>query len=126
MSERSEFRDLGMDRRIDRRDFLNGVAIGLGAVSTALHARPLSAYERAQAGQGAPLEAYPPRRLGLRGQHATAVEAFGAIDSGTYAEFPRTDVDTKETYDLVSSAAGCPACRPRTSGRRRSVPVSGC
>jgi spermidine dehydrogenase len=106
MSERSEFRDLGMDRRIDRRDFLNGVAIGLGAVSTALQARPLSAYERAQAGPGAPLEAYPPRRLGLRGQHATAVDAFGAIDSGAYAEFPRTDVDTKETHDLVIVGGG--------------------
>jgi spermidine dehydrogenase len=106
MSERSEFRDLGMDRRIDRRDFLNGVAIGLGAVSTALNARSLSAHERAEAGQGAEIEGYPPRRLGLRGQHATAVEAFGAIDSGNYAEFPRTAVDTKETYDLVIVGGG--------------------
>jgi spermidine dehydrogenase len=106
MSERSEYRDLGMDRRIDRRDFLNGVAIGLGAVSTALHARPLSAFGPAQAGQGASLEPYPPRRLGLRGQHATAVEAFGAIDSGTYAAFPRIDLDTRETYDLVIVGGG--------------------
>ena len=106
MSERSEFRDLGMDRRIDRRDFLNGVAIGLGAVSTGLHARPASASEARQTGQSLSADAYPPRRLGLRGQHATAVEAFGAIQSGTFAAFPGIDVDTRETYDLVIVGGG--------------------
>ena len=106
MSERSEFRDLGMNRRIDRRDFLNGVAIGLGAVSTGLHARPASASEARQTGQSLSADAYPPRRLGLRGQHATAVEAFGAIQSGTFAAFPGIDVDTRETYDLVIVGGG--------------------
>ena len=95
-----------MDRRIDRRDFLNGVAIGVGALSGALHARPVSALAAVQGVQAASLDPYPPRRLGLRGQHASAVEAFGTIDSGRYAQYPGIDLDTKETYDLVIVGGG--------------------
>ncbi len=105
-SKRSEYRDLGMDRRIDRRDFLNGVAVGVGALSSALQPRPASAATRAQSTQSPAPDAYPPRRIGLRGQHASAVEAFGAIDSGKFAQFPGIDVDTRETYDLVIVGGG--------------------
>jgi spermidine dehydrogenase len=103
---KSEYRDLGMDRRIDRRDFLNGVAVGVGALSSALQSRPASAATRGQSTQSPTPDAYPPRRLGLRGQHASAVEAFGAIDSGTFVQFPGIDVDTTETYDLVIVGGG--------------------
>jgi spermidine dehydrogenase len=106
MSKGGEWRDLGMARRMDRRDFLNGMAIGVGAVSGAIHARPAHASDRTRGGQAAGLETYPPRRLGLRGQHAAAVEAFGAIDAGRYAQFPGIDVDTNETYDLVIVGGG--------------------
>ncbi|MCC7181288.1 MAG: NAD(P)-binding protein [Acidobacteria bacterium] len=95
-----------MDRRIDRRDFLNGVAIGAGALSAAFHARPARAEQGGGSVQGPVSDAYPPRRLGLRGQHASAVEAFGAIDAGAYAQFPGIDVDTRETYDLVIVGGG--------------------
>ena len=101
---RSDYRDLGMDRRIDRRDFLNGVAVGVGALSSALQPRPAAA-AFAQAATTPP-DAYPPRRLGLRGQHASAVEAFGAIDAGKFVDFPGIDLDTKETYDLVIVGGG--------------------
>ncbi len=106
MSDQREFHDLGMDRRIDRRDFLNGVAIGAGALSAAFHARPARAEQGGGSVQGPVSDAYPPRRLGLRGQHASAVEAFGAIDAGAYAQFPGIDVDTRETYDLVIVGGG--------------------
>ena len=106
MSDPREFRNLGMDRRIDRRDFLNGVAIGVGAVSSVLHTRPVRAEAVEQTGPGPSPDAYPPRRLGLRGQHTTAIEAFGAIDAGQYAQFPGIDVDTRETYDLVIVGGG--------------------
>jgi spermidine dehydrogenase len=105
MSTDREYRDLGMDRRIDRRDFLNGVAVGAGIVSSAMRARPAAAADQSALSQGA-ADPYPPRRLGLRGQHASAVEAFAAIDAGTYAEFPGIATDTKETYDLVIVGAG--------------------
>jgi spermidine dehydrogenase len=90
-----------MDRRIQRRDFLNGIAIGVAGAYGALRARPA-------AGQIVSLspDRYPPARLGLRGEHASAVEAFGAIEKGAYAEFPGIDVETGETYDLVIVGGG--------------------
>jgi spermidine dehydrogenase len=98
----TELFDLGMGRRIPRRDFLNGIALGVAGTSLA---RPAWAHEaRAQAPAGEP--AYPPQRLGLRGQHASAVEAFGAIRRGDFAAYPPIDTDTGETYDLVVVGGG--------------------
>src|SRR5580765_446178 len=99
----SEFRDLGMGRRIPRRDFLNGVALGIAGTSALLRSRPLAAQTPSPASVQA---SYPPARLGLRGQHASAIEAFGRIDRGDFATFPGIDVDTRETYDLVVVGGG--------------------
>jgi spermidine dehydrogenase len=101
MSTRREFRALGMDRRIPRRDFLNGMALGVGA-SLAGSARPAGA--RIQTPTGEP--PYPPMRLGLRGQHASSIESFAAIRRGDYAAYPSIDTDTSETYDLVVVGGG--------------------
>jgi len=105
MSEHGEWRDLGMDRRIDRRDFLNGVAIGMGSLYAASQVAPVHA-AGIQAAGGAQADAYPPRRIGLRGQYPEAIQHFGAIDSGRFAQYPGIDVDTKETYDLVIVGGG--------------------
>lgn len=97
-----EFRELGMGRRIPRRDFLNGLAIGIAGTCAAI--QPGLAWRQAPAGEGQP--AYPPARLGLRGEHSSAVEAFGRIDRGDFHTFPGIDVDTAETYDLVIVGGG--------------------
>jgi spermidine dehydrogenase len=102
MERNSELRELGMDRRIERRDFLNGIA--LGVVGTCVTLRGARAAPP-QPSEMAP-EAYPPARLGLRGQHPTAVEAFGRINQGEFQTFPGIDVDTQETYDLVIVGGG--------------------
>ena len=103
MSTTREFRQLGMDRRIPRRDFLNGMALGVaGAAMVGNGTAPL--FARAQAPAGEP--AYPPLRLGLRGQHASAIAAFDAIKRGDFAAYPSIDVDTSETYDLVIVGGG--------------------
>jgi spermidine dehydrogenase len=92
-----------MDRRIERRDFLNGMAIGIAGAYAATHGSGAAAQQpRAQA----PPEQYPPARLGLRGQHASAIQAFDRIKSGGFETFPGIDVDTKETYDLVVVGGG--------------------
>jgi len=98
----TEGRALGMHRRIPRRDFLNGVAVGLGAASLSARSTPLAASR--QSGGGEP--AYPPHRLGLRGQHASAIAADGAITRGEFAAYPRIDADSGETYDLVIVGGG--------------------
>src|SRR5262245_15496458 len=102
MSETSDDRALGMGRRIDRRDFLNGIALGV-AGAHALRAGPALA---AQPASPAQTVAYPPARLGLRGEHPSAVEFFSDIEGGAFAAFPPIDDETQETYDLVIVGGG--------------------
>ena len=42
MTEKTSDKSLGMDRAIDRRDFLNGVAVGIGAIGSGLAGRALA------------------------------------------------------------------------------------
>src|SRR5262245_38810248 len=102
MSVLDEYRQLGMTRRIPRRDFLNGIAVGMAAACAAPRlgaaASPLQAAPDAAA--------YPPARAGLRGNYPNAVAAFDPMRRGVYRDFPALDADTRETYDLVIVGAG--------------------
>jgi len=103
MSASNEYRDLGMGRRIPRRDFLNGVAIGVTGFG--LRASGLEVLSsKFQVVSSTP--EYPPARTGLRGNYPAAVEAFGPMQQGAYRQFPATDVNTREEYDLVIVGAG--------------------
>lgn len=103
MSFEPDARELGMNRRILRRDFLNGVAIGVGAAAVGVHGRAAAA--EAQPGGPTP-DTYPPRRLGLRGEYDAAVQPLVALEKGASSSFPGIDVETNETYDLVIVGAG--------------------
>ncbi|MGM0633637.1 MAG: NAD(P)-binding protein [Pseudomonadota bacterium] len=81
-----------MSPQITRRDFLNGVSLGIGGL-----AMPGSLL-RAQSGQ-AP---YPPGLTGLRGSHPGSFEAAHALRDGQ--SFNASD--TGEYYDLVVVGAG--------------------
>jgi spermidine dehydrogenase len=96
MSGLDDPRELGMDRPIARRDFLNGVAIGIAA--------SVSATGNAQA-QSVDSN-YPPLRTGLRGNYPAAVDEFDLIRNGKYAQFPVADTAIQEEYDLVIVGAG--------------------
>jgi spermidine dehydrogenase len=98
---RADLRALGMDRSIPRRDFLNGMALGVVGAYTALHSTGAWAQQA-----DAALDAYPPARLGLRGQHPTAIAGFDRINQGAYAAFPTIDAGTEESYDLVIVGGG--------------------
>jgi spermidine dehydrogenase len=100
MSRSGEHRDLGMDRPIARRDFLNGVAIGIAGVSAALNAGNAQAQPSGESGN------YPPTRSGLRGNYPAAVAEFDAIRSGRYAQFPVANSDIHDEYDLVIVGGG--------------------
>src|ERR1700733_3807534 len=103
-------RELGMDRSITRRDFMNGVAIGITGVSAAF--QNLQAFAGQAAGSssvaGGDDDAanYPPLRRGLRGNIPSAVEPFGPMAAGKYAQFPVGDADIHEEYDLVVVGGG--------------------
>jgi spermidine dehydrogenase len=49
---------------------------------------------------------YPPLRSGLRGQYPAAVSEFENIRSGKYAEFPLSDKEIGEEFDLVIVGGG--------------------
>jgi spermidine dehydrogenase len=100
MSGSEEFRELGMDRPIARRDFLNGIAIGIGgAVLGAAN------FAKAQTSTASPAN-YPPTRSGLRGNYPAAVDEFDRIRAAQYAQFPVSDGDIHEEYDLVIVGGG--------------------
>jgi len=86
-------RELGLDRPITRRDFLNGVA--LGSAGVLLTPRVVLALDR-----------YPPALTGLRGSHDGSFEAAHALKDGVFWDSAGSPRDTGEVYDLVVVGAG--------------------
>ncbi|HXA37218.1 MAG TPA: NAD(P)-binding protein [Steroidobacteraceae bacterium] len=87
-----------MTTGITRRDFMNGVAIGvLGAAGVD--------FSRADArADAAPGSAYPPGRDGLRGSHPGSFEAAHRLRDGSRFDITQTVVS--EHYDLAVVGAG--------------------
>jgi len=94
---------LGMDRRITRRDFLNGVALTVGAAIV-----PSSLFLGCD--HHSPAEAsanyYPPALTGLRGSHPGSFETAHSLRDGTFWQHAGTPQDTGENYDLVVVGGG--------------------
>ncbi len=95
--------ELGMSRGITRRDFLNGVALTVGA---AILPSDLFAAADMQAGREKSPDYYPPALTGLRGSHPGSFEVAHSLRDGTFWDHAGTPVDTKETYDLVVVGGG--------------------
>jgi spermidine dehydrogenase len=92
--------DLGENRQIPRRDFLQGALV---AAATTLSGSLLKAYAsdvvEAQNAAGY----YPPALTGLRGSHAGSFEEAHALRDGRK---PAAPTDTGEAYDLVVVGGG--------------------
>ena len=95
--------ELGMGRGITRRDFLNGVALTVGA---AILPSDLFAAADMQAGREKSTDYYPPALTGLRGSHPGSFEVAHSLRDGNFWDHAGTPVDTKETYDLVVVGGG--------------------
>src|SRR5579862_2338375 len=93
---------LGMDRPISRRDFLNGVALGVGGVLVAGR-HPRSSFEGAK-DEGRP--STPPRLTGLRGDHPGSFEVAHSVRDGDFWASAGAPADTGESYDLVVVGGG--------------------
>jgi spermidine dehydrogenase len=96
-------KELGLDRKIDRRDFLNGMALvaGAGVLS------PRALLGLPEGDEFAPEKAasyYPPALTGLRGSTDGTFEAAHALKDGLLAL--GAPVETGESYDLVVVGAG--------------------
>ena len=104
-------RELGMDREINRRDFLNGASIAIAGVVLAPGASGAQGKEASPAPaaspfiQGSPSQEtyYPPTRTGMRGSHP------GSFEVAHEMRFGKTWDDAQETgeaYDLIVVGGG--------------------
>ena len=100
-------RHLGLERRITRRDFLNGMALGAGGslASVGLTACGWLLETAALFAQDRP-GYYPPALTGMRGSHDGAWELAHALRDGTFWQQAGAVSDTRETYDLVVVGGG--------------------
>jgi spermidine dehydrogenase len=99
---RSQDRELGMDRPIKRRDFLNGVAVAIGAPLLGAHA---AFGQTGVAGQPSP-GSYPPTLTGMRGLYPGSFTTAHALRDHTFWNHGDKPVDTGEHYDLVIVGGG--------------------
>jgi len=88
--------ELGMTRDITRRDFLNGVALTVGAAVL-----PTNLFAFSQKN-----EYYPPALTGLRGDHVGSFEVMHSVRDGTFWSSASKPIDTRESYDLVIIGGG--------------------
>ena len=93
-------RELGMDRAITRRDFLNGMSVAVGGTLLG------PALAR---GEGVPQQPpaggtyYPPALTGMRGSHPGSFEVAHGLRDGKTWDSPE---ELRETYDVVVVGAG--------------------
>ncbi len=122
----SRDRELGMHRRITRRDFLNGVAVTAGAAMMPwdLFAAGLGEGQAAVGPESSP-NYYPPALTGMRGSHPGSFDAAHALRDGTFWDSAGKPEDTGETYDLIivgggiSGLAAAHFYRKATGGKAR-------
>jgi len=96
--------ELGMHRKITRRDFLNGVAVGVGGVLAGD-----ALLSRADDTPFAPEKAgdyYPPAKEGIRGNHDGSFTYAHRLRDGEPADADGAPTKTGETYDLVVVGGG--------------------
>src|SRR5262245_54076103 len=98
MTDKSRDRELGMDRAITRRDFLNGVALTVAGAAVAGSATP-SAFAAAT-------NANPPAIGGLRGNSQAAMNLMHSIRDGSFWDTAPAPLATGEKYDLVVVGGG--------------------
>jgi spermidine dehydrogenase len=109
MSERKKDRELGMDREISRRDFLNGVAIGAGTVLVTGSLSPGQLLTAGVLDEPAPEKApdyYPPAKTGMRGNHDGSFAIAHRMRDGESPDAFGEPTPTGESYDLVVVGGG--------------------
>ena len=104
--------DLGLDRDIPRRDFLNGVLWSAAAAATPLD-------RLVGAGSAEP---YPPALTGLRGSTDASFDAAHKLRDEKMPPEWATPRDTGEKYDLVVVGAGISGLSAAHFFRKRSGP----
>ena len=95
-------KELGMDRPITRRDFMNGAAMAIAAAITPHSGLLAQAVPGPQDRPGYD----PPAAHGLRGSHPGAFEVAHQLRDGTFWAHAAQPESTGESYDLVVVGGG--------------------
>ena len=103
MVKRSD-RELGMDRPISRRDFLNGV--GVVAAGSLVPGRALAEAVAALDGVAVANGAYPPLLSGMRGSHQGSFEVAHQLARDHRSDWGPVREPDPELYDLVVVGGG--------------------
>src|SRR5271170_2465475 len=107
MSDNHQDRELGMEREITRRDFLNGISIAVGASLVPAHSTWLNAFGIPQSPFAPEKDPsyYPPAKTGMRGSHDGSWEVAHELRDGNDKDWA-DPVDDGESYDLVVVGGG--------------------
>jgi spermidine dehydrogenase len=106
MSQESKDRELGMDRKITRRDFLDGAALAVGGamISSAVPCVfGLAGLDSASEKNPA---YYPPALTGLRGNHEGSYPVAHSLRDHAFWDSATKPENTGETYDLIVVGGG--------------------
>jgi spermidine dehydrogenase len=113
-----------MNRKITRRDFLNGIAIGAGGtLAGPWLSGLLAAQTSAPAAQNHP-GYYPPTRTGMRGSHPGSFEVAHALRDGIFWQKAGKPVETGEEYDLIVVGGGMSGLAAAYFYRKQAGPSS--
>jgi spermidine dehydrogenase len=115
--------ELGMDRPIRRRDFLNGVGVAIGASLVepgSFWASILAETDKPFAPEKDP-GYYPPAKTGMRGSHDGSWEVAHAMRDGKRWDNPARD---PETYDLIVVGGGISGLSAAFFYRQQAGPKS--
>jgi spermidine dehydrogenase len=99
-------KELGMGRRITRRDFMNGVAMSIGATAIphGLHGQTSASSSVGEAQNAAGY--YPPVKTGMRGLYEGSYTVAHAVRDGNFWDHAGGAESTGESYDLVVVGGG--------------------
>jgi spermidine dehydrogenase len=96
-------RELGMDRAIPRRDFLNGAAMTIGAALLP----EIDRASRTNSDEPQNRTGYnPPTSVGLRGSHSGSFEVAHSLRDGTFWKDAAAPECVSEKYDLIIVGGG--------------------
>jgi len=106
MSEKSQDRELGMDRKITRRDFLDGLALTVGGAAVASAVPRLFGLSALDSAPERNPAYYPPALTGLRGNHEGSYPVAHSLRDHSFWDSAAKPESTGETYDLVVVGGG--------------------
>ena len=97
--------ELGVDKPIARRDFLQGAAISTAALASGLSPELAQAAQAEKLAQNEP-DYYPPAKTGMRGSHPGSFEAAHELRDGEFWKGAHSLETADEEYDLIIVGGG--------------------